>query len=160
MPARRNYWLMKSEPDAYSWDDLVRDKRTHWDGVRNYQARNLMRDEFGEGDGVLYYHSNAKPMCIAGIAKVVKAGYPDPSAFDKKSKYFDPDSDPDDPTWICVDIAPVRAFPEPITRDQLKAEPKLAEMMVLQRGARLSVQPVSSAHWKVICKMAGVAPDV
>jgi predicted RNA-binding protein with PUA-like domain len=159
MAKARKYWLMKSEPDVYSWDDLVRDGRTHWDGVRNYQARNMMRDEMKVGDGVLYYHSNAKPMCIAGVAKVVKEGYPDPSAFDRKSKYHDPDSDEADPTWFCVDIAPVVGFDEPVTRDQLKDDPKLAEMMVLQRGARLSVQPVSAAHFKHICKMAGARAD-
>ena len=153
-PARR-YWLFKSEPDVYPYSALVRDRRTHWDGVRNFQARNLLRDEIKLGDGVLFYHSNAKPMCIAGIAKVVAEGYPDHTAFDPDSNYHDPKSDPDEPTWFMVDIAPVKALPEPLTRDQLKQIPALADMMLLRRGARLSVQPVTAAEWRAVLKAAG-----
>jgi len=147
------YWLFKSEPDVYSFADLLRDGKTHWDGVRNYQARNLLRDDIKLGDGVLFYHSNAKPMVVAGVAKVVRAGYPDHTAFDRKSKYYDPKSDPEDPTWYMVDVAPVEAFDPPITRDELKARKALAGMMLLQRGSRLSVQPVSAAEWRHILKM-------
>lgn len=154
--APRRCWLLKSEPDAYSYDDLVRDGKTHWDGVRNYQARNLMRDEFHVGDLVLFYHSNAKPMAIVGLAKVVAEAYPDHTAFDSKSKYFDPKSDRDNPAWLMVDIAPVTAFDPPITRDELKAMPELDEMMLLRKGSRLSVQPVSDDELKAILKKAGV----
>ena len=157
--AARRYWLFKSEPDVYSYSDLVRDKRTHWDGVRNYQARNLLRDEMKKGDGVLFYHSNAKPMVVAGVAKIVKEGYPDHTAFDSDSKYYDPKSDVEDPSWFMVDIAPVAAFAEPLTRDQLKEEAVLADMMLLRRGARLSVQPVSGKEWRHVLKMGGVRVD-
>lgn len=155
----RRHWLFKSEPDVYSFADLQRDRRTTWDGVRNYQARNLLRDEIQVGDGVLYYHSNADPMVIAGVARVVRAGHPDPAALDPRHHYHDPDSDPDDPTWYAVDIAPVRAFPEPLTREQLKQVPALADMMLLRRGARLSVQPVTPAQWRTILKLARVEVD-
>ena len=149
------YWLFKSEPDAYSFDDLLRDGGTHWDGVRNYQARNLLRDDIKKGDGVLFYHSNSKPMAIAGAAVVVREGYPDHTAFDPESKYYDPKSNPEDPTWYMVDIEPVEAFAAPITRDELKEQNGLAGMMLLQRGSRLSVQPVTAAEWRRILKMGG-----
>ncbi len=152
----RRYWLFKSEPDVYPFDQLRRDRRTHWDGVRNYQARNLLRDEIKEGDGVLFYHSNAKPMCVAGVAKVVAEGYPDHTAFDPDSKYHDPKSDPEAPTWFMVDIAPVAALAEPLTRDAMKAMPELADMMLLARGSRLSVQPVTAAEWRAILKAGKV----
>lgn len=154
--AKRSTWLFKSEPDVYSYDDLERDGRTSWDGIRNYQARNILRDDVKVGDGVLFYHSRANPMAIAGVAKVVREAYPDPSQFDPKSKYQDPKSDPDQPTWLMVDIAPVVAFAEPLTRDALKDVPALAEMMLLKRGARLSIQPVTAAEWKKILSLAGV----
>ena len=154
--AQRRYWLFKSEPDVYPFEQLVADRRTHWDGIRNYQARNLLRDDVKKGDGVLFYHSNAKPMCIAGVAKVVKTAYPDPSAWDPSSKYFDPKSDPDDPAWLMVDIAPVAPFATPITRDELKEMKALAGMMLLQRGARLSIQPVTPSQWNAILKRGGV----
>ena len=156
MPRSRKYWLFKSEPESYSFDDLLADGRTLWDGVRNYQARNLLRDEIAPGDGVLYYHSNAKPMAIVGTARVVRGGYPDPSALDPNSHYYDPSSDPEDPTWYVVDIEPVEAFAEPLTRDRLKAESALSDMMLLRRGSRLSVQPVAAAEWKHILRLAGV----
>ncbi len=153
----RRYWLFKSEPDVYSYADLVRDGVTHWDGVRNFQARNLLRDEMQVGDGVLYYHSNAKPMCIAGVAQIVRAGYPDHTAWDPRSKYHDPKSDADDPTWYMVDIEPRAELPEPLTRDALKQMPALADMMLLRRGARLSVQPVTADEWKAILRAGGVS---
>jgi predicted RNA-binding protein with PUA-like domain len=145
---------------VYSFDDLVRDGRTHWEGVRNYQARNLLRDEIAVGDGVLFYHSNQEPMAIAGVAKVVREGYPDHTAFDPSSRYYDPQSDPDDPTWYMVDVAPVEAFAEPLTRERLKAEKALAGMMLLQRGARLSVQPVTAAEWRAVLKLAGARSNL
>jgi predicted RNA-binding protein with PUA-like domain len=148
----RRYWLFKSEPAVYSFADLVRDGRTHWNGVRNYQARNLLRDEIKRGDGVLFYHSNAEPMAIVGIAEVVAEGYPDHTAFDPESEYYDPRSDPDQPTWYMVDLAPVRPLPAPLTRAQLKAMPELAGMMLLRPGARLSVQPVTAAEWRAITR--------
>ncbi len=150
-------WLFKSEPDVYSFADLQRDGRTCWDGVRNYQARNLLRDEIQVGDRVLFYHSNAEPMAIAGIAEVVRAGYPDPSAFDPRHPYHDPDSDPAAPTWFAVDIAPVAAFEPAVTRATLKEQPGLQDMLLLARGSRLSVQPVSPAHWRLVLRLAGHA---
>ena len=153
--AARRYWLFKSEPDVYSFDDLQRDRRTFWDGVRNYQARNMLRDDVALGDGVLFYHSNAEPMVVAGICKVTKAGSPDPTAFDPKSKYHDPDSDPSDPAWFGVEVAPVVAFEPPLERDRLKAVPALAEMVLLQRGSRLSIQPVTATEWRTILGLAG-----
>ena len=153
VPSGRRYWLFKSEPSVYGWDHLVKDRRTHWDGVRNYQARNLLRDDIKVGDGVLFYHSNAKPTAVVGVAKVVKAGYPDHTALDKRSKYYDPDDSAENPRWYMVDIAPVRGFAEPLDRDRLKAAAALEKMMVLQRGSRLSVQPVTPAEWKAILRM-------
>lgn len=152
------YWLFKSEPTTYSFANLMAEKgrRTHWDGVRNFQARNLLRDEIKTGDGVLFYHSSTQPMAIVGIAKVVKNGYPDHTAFDPKDKHYDPKSDPEDPSWYMVDIAGVKALPEPLTRDFLKDSKALAKMMLLRRGARLSVQPVTAAEWRAVMKLAGV----
>ena len=152
---QRRYWLFKSEPDAYGFEQFARDKRTFWNGIRNYQARNLLRDEVAVGDGVLFYHSNAKPMAVVGVAKVVKAGYPDDTAFDPGDKYYDPKSDPQDPTWFMVDIACVGPMQEPVTREQMKAEPELADMMLLQRGSRLSVQPVTAAEWRHVLQLGG-----
>jgi predicted RNA-binding protein with PUA-like domain len=152
-PAGRRYWLFKSEPASYAFAQLQRDGRTFWHGVRNYQARNLLRDQIQVDDGVLFYHSNAEPMAIAGLARVVKAGYPDHTAFEPNSDYHDPDSDPSDPTWFMVDIAPAMAIDPPLTREQCKAEPALADMVLLQRGSRLSVQPVTAAEWRTILRL-------
>lgn len=146
MPKR--YWLMKSEPDVFSIQDLKRDKKTGWEGVRNYQARNFMRDDMKVGDQVIFYHSNAKPPGPAGIAEVCKAGHPDPHAFDKKSKYHDPKSKEDDPTWYQVEIKFVEEFPAVLPLDELKADKQLEGMLVIQRGQRLSVQPVEAKHFK------------
>lgn len=151
----RRYWLFKSEPESYGFEQFRREGRTSWNGVRNYQARNLLRDEIQVGDGVLFYHSNAEPTAIVGIAKVVKAGHPDPSAFDPDSDYHDPDSDPSAPRWFVVDIECVGAMREPVTRDRCKAEPALAGMVLLQRGSRLSVQPVTAAEWQTILRLGG-----
>ena len=146
------YWLFKSEPDVYSLADLKRDKKTCWEGVRNYQARNLLRDEVKQGDGVLYYHSRVKPMVIPGTAKVVRAGYPDPYQFDPKSKYYDPKARKDDPRWYLVDIAFDSEFKHPVTRDEMMEMKALKNMMVLKRGARLSIQPVTRQEWEAISR--------
>lgn len=159
MPRRRSHWLVKSEPDVFSYDDLVAAPggRTHWDGVRNYQARNFMRDDMKVGDLVLYYHSNAKPPGVVGVARVVREGYPDPSQFDRGDDHFDPKSSPEDPRWICVDLEAVAALPEAVPIDALKANPELADMAVVQRGQRLSVQPVTAAEFKEVLRMGGLS---
>lgn len=154
----QQYWLFKSEPEAFSIDDLARAKKqtTFWDGVRNYQARNFLRDTIQVGDGVLFYHSNVEPMAIVGTATVVRAGYPDHTAFDSRDPHYDPKSNPDDPTWYMVDIRLDRVFPEPLTRPMLQEVTELREMMLLQRGSRLSVQPVTAAEWQAVHALAGV----
>jgi predicted RNA-binding protein with PUA-like domain len=144
---------MKSEPDAYSIDDLARDKKTCWDGVRNYQARNLMRDEIKKGDLVLYYHSNAKPPGVAGVAKVVKESYPDHTQFDKKSKYFDPKATEAEPRWFMVDIQLVKKFKTFLPLEELKGVKALDGMVLLQKGSRLSVQPVTKKQYETILKL-------
>lgn len=148
------YWLMKSEPDVYSIDDLASDKKTYWDGVRNYQARNFMRDVMKPGDRVFFYHSNAEPPGIAGVAEVAAEGKPDPSQFDPKDDHYDPDSKKDNPSWYCVDIKFVKKFPRLITLDELKKTKGLEKMPLLQKGQRLSVQPVGAKEWETIERMA------
>ena len=159
MPAR-NYWLMKSEPDVFSFDDLSRAKgrRTPWDGVRNYRARNFMRDQMRVGDGVLYYHSNAEPPGVAGVAEVASRPYPDPTQFDPESRYFDPKSSPQAPRWQLVDVKAVEKLPRFISLAELKASSRLASMGVVQRGNRLSVQPVTGAEWREVLRMGGHKP--
>lgn len=151
-----NYWLMKSEPNAYSIDDLAKEKNktTCWDGVRNYQARNMMRDDMKKGDLVLFYHSNAKPPGVAGTAKVVKEGYPDHTAFDKKSKYFDPKSKKDEPRWMMVDIKLVKKFKRFVSLEELREVKALEGMVLLQKGSRLSVQPVTKKQYETILKLS------
>lgn len=151
----KNYWLMKSEPSTFSIDDLARSpgQTTYWDGVRNYQARNFMRD-MAVGDQVLFYHSNAEPPAIVGIAKVVRTAYPDSTQFDKKDKHYDPASKPSEPRWDMVDIKYVRTFPKPLTLNELRRYPVLKEMILLKKGSRLSVQPVTSSEWKHILHLA------
>ena len=155
----KKYWLFKSEPGAYSILDLERDGSTFWDGIRNYQARNFLRDQVQVGDEVLFYHSNAEPMAIMGRMKVTRAGYSDHTAFDKRSCHFDPDSSPDDPTWYMVDVAFVARFPNPVDRDRLRAEPLLRDMMVMQKGSRLSIQPVTSKEWQTVLQLGSVKPS-
>jgi predicted RNA-binding protein with PUA-like domain len=145
-----NYWLMKSEPDTFSIDDLKRKKREAWDGVRNYQARNFMRDGMRVGDSVFFYHSNCAEPGIAGLAEVASDAYPDPSQFDPKSKYFDPGSSRDNPRWMLVDVKFVKKLARVITLDELKTQPKLEGMTLLRKGNRLSVMPVEAAEWKYI----------
>ncbi|MCH2372834.1 MAG: EVE domain-containing protein [Planctomycetes bacterium] len=144
---------MKSEPNVYSIDDLKKEKRACWDGVRNYQARNFMRDEMKIGDLVLYYHSNAKPPGVVGIAEVCREGYPDHTALDPKDPHYDPKSSKDNPTWMMVDLKFVEKFAEMVTLDKLKATASLEGMLVTRRGQRLSVQPVESKHFKVVRKL-------
>lgn len=147
-----NYWLMKSEPSEFSIDDLAeRPKRTeHWDGVRNYQARNMMRDEMKKGDQVLFYHSNCAEPGVVGIAKVVREGYPDHTAFDPEDPHYDPKSDPDHPRWYMVDVQFVRKLKRTITLSELKESSELSEMPLVRRGNRLSVMPVTKPQWDFI----------
>lgn len=151
------YWLMKSEPQVYPWEQLVKDGSTHWDGVRNYQARNIMRDDMKLGDMVLFYHSNFKPPHVAGVARVCKEGYPDHTAQDPSSKYFDEKASPDNPRWIMVDIEPVAEL-EPVGLPELRENPALEGMPLLARGQRLSVQPVPASHFAIVCTMGGLDP--
>lgn len=148
------YWLMKSEPDVFGIDDLAKNpgKTTFWDGVRNYQARNFMRDRMKLGDRAFFYHSNCDEPAIAGIVKIAKAGYPDHTAFDKHDPHFDPDSDPDEPRWYMVDVRLERKLKRPITLAEMRehASGALKGLALLQRGNRLSITPVSDAHWRFI----------
>ena len=148
----RSHWLMKSEEDVYSIRDLERDGRTSWEGVRNYEARNLMRDAMKVGDEVLFYHSNAAPPGVAGVARVVREGYPDSFAFQEKSPYFDPKSDPDQPRWFMVDLEFVEAFPRVVGLDELRSIAGLGEMALFKRP-RLSVQPVTKDEFRIIRTM-------
>lgn len=146
------YWLMKSEPDAFGIDDLARrpGQTEHWDGVRNYQARNMMRDEMKIGDPVFFYHSNCELPGIVGIAEVAKESYPDFTAFDPDDKHFDPKSHPDKPTWYMVDVKFVRKLQRTISLQELKQQPELADLALVRRGNRLSIMPVSQQHWEFI----------
>jgi predicted RNA-binding protein with PUA-like domain len=155
-PTTMAYWLFKSEPSAYSFADLLRepDQTTGWDGVRNYQARNMLRDDVKVGDGVLFYHSSSDPPCIAGIAKVVKAAHADLTAFDPKAEHYDPKSDRSNPTWYQVSIKAVRAIEPPLGLPLLNTVAELAGMELLRKGSRLSVQPVTEKQWKTILALA------
>lgn len=152
--AARRYWLVKSEPSAYSFQDLQgeEDQEAEWDGVRNYAARNTMRDEMQVGDGVLFYHSNSKPNAVVGYAVVSRAGYPDHTAWDPDSEHPDAKSTPDNPVWYMVDIKAEAEFSSPVTLAQIKSNAQLADM-VLVNNSRLSVQPVAAAEWDVILAM-------
>jgi predicted RNA-binding protein with PUA-like domain len=149
-PRERHYWLMKSEPDAFSIDDLKRKKQEAWDGVRNYQARNYMRDGMRVGDKVFFYHSNCAEPGIVGIATVATDAYPDPSQFDPKSKYFDPGSSRDNPRWLLVDVKFAKKLKRAITLKELQTDPALDGMVLVRKGSRLSVQPVDAGHWEHI----------
>jgi predicted RNA-binding protein with PUA-like domain len=150
------YWLVKSEADVYSIEDLNNEKTktTHWDGVRNYQARNFMRDEMKKNDLVLYYHSNSDPNAVVGICKVAKEGYPDFTAFDPDNKHYDLKSDEANPTWYMVDLKLVKIFDRPVTLKDIKNNPKLKDMKLVQRGNRLSVMPVTEREFSEIEKMS------
>ncbi|WP_455211217.1 EVE domain-containing protein [Kaarinaea lacus] len=147
-----NYWLMKSEPDVFGIDDLKNQKNQteHWDGVRNYQARNFMRDRMKKGDQIFFYHSNCKHPGIVGIAKVSREAYPDHTAFDPEAKYYDPKSDPDNPRWYMVDVKYVRKLRRTITLEELKQLPNLEDFPLVRRGNRLSIMPVTEEQWEII----------
>ena len=140
----------------YPWEQLVSDGETHWDGVRNYQARNIMRDDMKVGDFVLFYHSNCKPPHVAGVARVCREAYPDFTALDTDSNYFDPKSSPDNPRWMMVDIEAVEQLPDTVPLGDMRENPELNGMPLLQRGQRLSVQPVSEQHFETVCGMGGL----
>jgi len=156
-----NFWLMKSEPGCFSFDDLLNapGQITSWDGVRNYQARNLLRDSITIGDMALFYHSNISDPAIVGVARVVRNGYPDHTALDPRGDHFDPKATEQNPTWYMVDVQAVVAFPHPVTRTMLKNHLELSDADVLRKGNRLSVQPVSARHWQRILSLGGFDAD-
>jgi predicted RNA-binding protein with PUA-like domain len=151
-----NYWLVKTEPDVFSIQDLAQapGRTTCWDGVRNYQARNMLRDQMKLGDRVLIYHSSTEPMAIVGTAQIVKEGYPDHTAWDKKNPHFDPNSTPDNPCWYMVDFQLEKTFAPPLTLAELRKVPALKKMELLRKGSRLSVQPVRKEEFEAILKLA------
>lgn len=148
------YWIFKSEPSTYSIDDMMRDVTTYWNGVRNYQARNFLRDDVKIGDQVLFYHSSCEVPVVVGLCEVVKNGYPDFTAFDPKSEYFDPKSKIDEPTWFMVDIKFVKKFRNPVTLQNIKSNPKLRNLKLVQKGNRLSIIPITKDEFDEILKMA------
>jgi predicted RNA-binding protein with PUA-like domain len=152
------YWLVKSEPSSFSWDDLSNSPKrtTSWEGVRNYQARNFLR-EMKRGDRVFFYHSSAEPNAVVGIAEVAREAYPDPTQFDRKHEMYDPKSTRDDPRWSTVDLRAVRAFPRPVTLAELRGVDGLAKMTLLQKGSRLSVSAVTPEEWRLVLEIAGVS---
>jgi predicted RNA-binding protein with PUA-like domain len=154
-PGEVRYWLLKSEPEVFSFDDLWKapKRTTGWDSVRNFQARNYMRDGMRVGDGVLFYHSNAEPPHVAGIAEVASAAYPDPLQFDPKSEYYEPRATKAAPVWMQVDVRAVQRFAKPVTLDQLKRVKGLDGLELLRKGSRLSVQVVNAEHWSIITKL-------
>ena len=147
------YWLMKSEPEDYSIDDLARDKREPWDGIRNYQARNFMRDEMKVGDQVFFYHSNCPEPGVVGIMEVASEAYPDPTQFDRNDKHYDAKSDPDSPRWLLVDVKFVRKLKRTIALREIKSVKALDDMILVRKGNRLSVMPVATKHWNRILRM-------
>jgi len=155
MRQKRHYWVVKSEPDCYSIDDLQRDNVEMWDGCRNYQVRNFMRDDMQVGDRSLFYHSNAgHETGVVGEMEIVSTAYPDPTQFDPKSDHPDPKSNPDDPRWVCVDVKFIQKFPRVVTLQELKLDPALDGMPVIKKGNRLSVMPVTKTHYTHIQKLA------
>lgn len=157
--SERKFWLMKSEPYAFSIDDLAEreDNTTYWEGIRNYEARNFMRDQMNVGDGVLFYHSNVKPPCIVGSMRVASEPYPDPSQFDPDSKYFDKKATEEKPRWQLVDVQLIQKFDREIPRDELKEDDVCSEMMIFKR-MRLSITPVTEEEWNRVHKLAGAEP--
>ena len=150
------YWLMKSEPDAYSIEDLAaQEKKTdHWDGIRNYQARNFIRNDMSASDLAFFYHSNCESPAVVGIIKIVSSAYPDHTAFDPTEKYYHPKSDPDNPRWFMVDVRLIKRFRSTVTLMEIRAEPKLKSMKLVQKGNRLSILPLTEREWKHILMMA------
>lgn len=154
--ANPKFWLLKTEPDVFSFEDLVNapSRTTHWEGVRNYQARNLLRDEIKKGDRVFIYHSNAEPSAVVGVAQVVKEGYPDQSALDPKSDYFDPKAKAKgESPWILIDVQATHRLRRPLPLAELKAKASLKDMLLLKKGTRLSVQPVTERQFEIICSL-------
>lgn len=154
------YWLMKSEPDVYGIDDLRKDKTDHWEGIRNYQARNFIRDDMAKGDLAFFYHSSCDEPGITGIMKIHKTAYPDFTAFDPEAKYFDPKSDPDNPRWFMVDVRYVRKLKRNLSLKELKLQEPLSNMRLLQRGNRLSIMPVTEQDWNYILDLEKEAPNL
>lgn len=154
--SKKQYWLMKSEPDAYGIDDLKRDKTEPWDGIRNYEARNFMRDEMNIGDRALFYHSSVRPPAIVGTMEICSEPYPDPTQFNPESKYFDEKSSESDPTWQLVDVKFIQKFEKPVTRDELKKVKELQEMMLFKRN-RLSITKVTESEYRKILELAGAS---
>tara|TARA_B100000767_G_scaffold259967_1_gene270177 strand:+ start:1697 stop:2221 length:525 start_codon:yes stop_codon:yes gene_type:complete len=152
-----NYWLMKSEPHVYPFEQLKADGSTHWDGVRNYQARNMMRDDMKMDDLVLFYHSNFKPPHVVGVARVCKEGYPDHTAQDSSSKYFDPKATPENPRWMMVDIEAVKAFDNIVPLEEVRNNPACENMLLVRKGQRLSVQPVDEQDFDTVLAMGGLS---
>lgn len=154
-----NYWIFKSEPDAYSWSDLLSEenKTEHWDGIRNYQARNFLRDKVKIGDKVFFYHSNCKIPGIIGIATVVKESYPDHTAFDPSQKYYDPKSDPENPRWYMVDIQAEKELRNFVSLHDMKSLDTLSDMKLVQKGNRLSIMPIEKHHFELILELGAVA---
>jgi predicted RNA-binding protein with PUA-like domain len=153
--ARKRYWLMKTEPDTFSIDDLARVGTEPWNGVRNYQARNFMRDDMHPGDGVLIYHSSCPEPGVAGVATVASAAYPDPTQFDRRSDYYDKASTREQPRWYLVDVAYERTLARVVGLGEIKALPALAESPLVARGSRLSIMPLTAAHWRAILALEG-----
>lgn len=155
----KRYWLFKTEPSVFGIEDLKRSPRqtTCWEGVRNYQARNMLRDEIRKGDRVLFYHSQVQPMAVVGTAEVVRSGYPDETQFDPKSRYHDPGADPADPRWFMVDIRLEKVFPRPVTLQEMREVKALGKMMLLQKGSRLSIQPVTAEEFRVVTRLGNRA---
>jgi predicted RNA-binding protein with PUA-like domain len=155
------YWLFKSEPDCFSYSDLENapNQTTGWDGIRNYQARNFLRDDVRYGDGVIYYHSNAEPPGMAGVAVVVEESHPDPTQFDPKADHFDSKSDPTSPTWVQIGVKAVAKAPREVSLPEMRREEALEGLELLRKGSRLSVHPVSPEHWQILIKMAGFKED-
>jgi predicted RNA-binding protein with PUA-like domain len=153
----RRYWLFKSEPTAYSFADLLAepDQTAEWDGVRNYQVRNYMRDDMNIGDGVLFYHSSAKPLAVIGTATIVSKAYPDHTAWDPAEKHYDPKCSPGNPTWLMVDIKGEKEFSRPVILEEIKQHPKLQDMLLVRRGMRLSIQPVTCDQWNEVISLGG-----
>jgi predicted RNA-binding protein with PUA-like domain len=156
----RRYWLLKTDAESFSFEDLLaaKGKRTGWDGVRNHQAKLYLRDQMKVGDGVLFYHSSSDPSGVAGVARIAKAGHPDPTQFDRKSHHYDPKSRASDPTWFQVEVQAVAALPRFVTLAELRSRPELGGMSLLQRGQRLSVLPVAPAEWNAILALGGLDP--
>lgn len=153
---KQGFWLLKSEPDCYSIDDLKKDKVEMWDGTRNYQVRNMMRDDMHIGDMCLFYHSNTKEIGVVGTMEIVSDAYPDPTQFDPKSDHPDPKSDPENPRWLCVDVKFKSTFPRTVTLAEIKIDPAFESMPLVKKGNRLSVMPIKKQHFDKVIKMAKV----